>query len=88
MPDGSMAENELVDWLHAHNYAPVRSPASGTKDIPQPDVAALSQHRTYGIEVNPEYADMARARVGLAPRDPSNVRDNDDQQGLEVFTDD
>jgi len=37
-----------------------------------------------GIELNPEYADMARARVGLSPHDPSNVRD-DDQNGLEDF---
>ena len=38
-----------------------------------------------GIELNPEYADMARARIGLSPHDPSNVRDDDDQHGLEAY---
>jgi len=38
-----------------------------------------------GIELNPEYADMARARVGLTPNDPSVVRDDDGQEGLEAF---
>ena len=40
-----------------------------------------------GIELNPEYADMARARVGLSPHDPSNVRNDDDQHGLEAYAD-
>jgi len=40
-----------------------------------------------GIELNPEYADMARARVGLSPHDPSNVRNDDDQSGLEAYAD-
>jgi len=43
--------------------------------------------RFVGIELNPEYADMARARVGLSPEDPARVRSDDDQQGLEAFTD-
>jgi len=38
-----------------------------------------------GIELNPEYADMARARIGLTPEDPARVRDDDAQQGLEAF---
>ena len=38
-----------------------------------------------GIELNPEYADMARARIGLSPHDPSNVRDDDNQSGLEAY---
>jgi len=38
-----------------------------------------------GIELNPEYADMARARVGLSPHDPSNVRADDAQSGLEAY---
>jgi len=37
-----------------------------------------------GIELNPEYADMARARIGLAPNDPANVRANN-QAGLEGY---
>jgi len=40
-----------------------------------------------GIELNPEYADMARARIGLSPHDPSNVRNDDDQSGLEAYAD-
>jgi len=38
-----------------------------------------------GIELNPEYADMARARIGLDVHDPSNVRDDADQSGLEAY---
>ena len=38
-----------------------------------------------GIELNPEYADMARARVGLDVKDPSNIRDDQSQSGLEGF---
>ena len=40
-----------------------------------------------GIELNPEYADMARARVGLDVKDPSNIRDDDGQEGLEAYSD-
>jgi DNA modification methylase len=43
--------------------------------------------RFVGIELNPEYADMARARVGLAPHEPAHVRDDDAQQGFEAYTD-
>jgi DNA modification methylase len=38
-----------------------------------------------GIELNPEYADMARARVGLTPNDPSVIRDDEEQNGLEAY---
>jgi len=38
-----------------------------------------------GIELNPEYADMARARIGLDVHDPSNVRDDAEQSGLEAY---
>jgi len=38
-----------------------------------------------GIELNPEYADMARARVGLEPNDPSVVRGDNNQNGLEQY---
>jgi len=38
-----------------------------------------------GIELNPEYADMARARIGLTPNDPSRIRDDDAQHGLEAY---
>jgi hypothetical protein len=43
--------------------------------------------RFVGIELNPEYADMARARIGLSPNDPANVRGDDAQQGFEAYTD-
>ena len=38
-----------------------------------------------GIELNPKYADMARARVGIDVKDPSNIRDRDGQSGLEAY---
>ena len=38
-----------------------------------------------GIELNPKYADMARARIGLDVQDPSNVRDDAGQSGLEAY---
>jgi len=40
-----------------------------------------------GIEQNPEYADLARARIGLDVADPTHVRGDDDQSGLEAFAD-
>jgi DNA modification methylase len=41
--------------------------------------------RFVGIELNPEYADMARARIGLDVHDPSVVRDDEEQNGLEAY---
>jgi DNA modification methylase len=38
-----------------------------------------------GVELNPEYADIARSRVGLLPDDPSHVRGDDAQRGFEAF---
>ena len=38
--------------------------------------------RFIGIELNPEYADMARARIGIQPEDPAVVRGDDAQAGL------
>lgn len=43
--------------------------------------------RFVGIELNPKYADMARARIGLAPNNPANIRRDDAQQGFEAYTD-
>jgi hypothetical protein len=40
-----------------------------------------------GIEKQAKWADVARARVGLTPQDPSRVRDDDAQQGLAAYTD-
>lgn len=41
--------------------------------------------RFVGIELNGEYADMARARVGLTPEDPSTLRESEAQTGFEQF---
>jgi len=38
-----------------------------------------------GIELNPEYADIARSRVGLDVENPSVLRDNENQSGLESY---
>jgi len=38
-----------------------------------------------GIERQAKWADVARVRCGLTPDDPSRVRDDDAQEGLEVF---
>ena len=38
-----------------------------------------------GVELNTKYADMARARVGIDVDDPSTVRDDADQSGLEAY---
>jgi DNA modification methylase len=43
--------------------------------------------RFVGVELNPEYADMARARIGLSPNDPAHVREAASQRGFEAFTD-
>lgn len=41
--------------------------------------------RFIGIEKQPKWADVARVRCGLSPDDPSHVRDDDDQAGMEAF---
>jgi DNA modification methylase len=38
-----------------------------------------------GIELNPEYADMARSRVGLDLHDPAHARDDEAQHGFEAY---
>lgn len=43
--------------------------------------------RWVGIEQQPQWADVARARCGLSPQDPSHVRSDDGQTGLEEFLD-
>ena len=40
-----------------------------------------------GIERQPRYADIARVRCGLTPDDPSVVRGDDKQNGLEAYAD-
>jgi len=41
--------------------------------------------RFVGVELNAEYADMARARVGLDVDDVSRIRDDEQQHGLDGF---
>jgi len=41
--------------------------------------------RFVGVELNPDYADMARARVGIDVDDASRIRDDAQQHGLEGF---
>ena len=49
-------------------------------------MAAKNLNREFiGIEQNERYADIARVRCGLTPNDPSVVRDDDGQEGLEAF---
>jgi len=38
-----------------------------------------------GIELNPKYADIARARIGLDVENPEVLRSDDEQHGLESF---
>lgn len=38
--------------------------------------------RFIGVELNAEYADMARERVGMPLKDPSRARDHEDQSGI------
>ena len=43
--------------------------------------------RFVGVELNAEYADMARGRVGLTPNDPSRLRSDANQSGMEAWMD-
>jgi len=38
-----------------------------------------------GVELNPKYGDIGRARVGIDVKDPSNIRGDAGQSGLEAF---
>jgi hypothetical protein len=40
-----------------------------------------------GVEKQEQWADVARVRAGLAPDDPAHVRGDDNQAGLEAYTD-
>jgi DNA modification methylase len=54
---------------------------AGTTLLKAKDLA----RRFVGIELNPEYADMARERLGLSLADPSNARD-EEQSGLDSYS--
>ena len=50
--------------------------------------AAKGLNRQFiGIEKQAKWADIARVRCGLTPDDPSVVRDDDGQEGLEAYSD-
>jgi len=50
-------------------------------------IACKNKNREFiGIERNERYADIARVRVGLTPNDPSVVRDDEQQGGLEQYS--
>jgi len=49
-------------------------------------VACKNKNREFvGIEQQPQWADVARARVGLTPENPETLREDKDQQGLEQY---
>jgi len=77
---------DLMEWLVTLVTAEeqtVLDPfcGSGTTGI-----ACKNKNREFiGIEQNPEYADIARARMGLDVDNPDLLRSDDEQQGLESF---
>jgi len=77
---------DLMEWLvtlvTAENQT-VLDPfcGSGTTGI-----ACKNKNRDFlGIEQNEEYADIARARIGLEPENPDTLRGDDAQTGLEHY---
>lgn len=51
-------------------------------------LAAKNTGRKFvGIEIDERWADVARVRCGLSPDDPSHVRIDDGQAGIEAYTD-
>jgi DNA modification methylase len=49
--------------------------------------AAKNLNREFvGIEKQEKWADVARVRAGLTPNDPSHVRDDSNQNGLEEYS--
>lgn len=52
-------------------------------------VAAKHLNRRFvAIERQADHVSLAQARAGLTPDDPSVIRDDDTQHGLEAFTND
>jgi DNA modification methylase len=49
-------------------------------------VAKDLQRRFVGIDLNPEYVAMAQKRLGLTVDNPTHIRDDEKQQGIESFT--
>ena len=80
---------DLMEWLVrlvTREGQTVLDPFAGTGTT---CAAAKGLGREFvGIEQQAKWADVARVRCGLAPADPSHVRDDEAQQGLEAFGDD
>jgi site-specific DNA-methyltransferase (adenine-specific) len=77
---------DLMEWLVAlvsREGQVVVDPFCGTGTTCK---AAKELGREWlGIEQNPKWADVARVRCGFSPNDPSHVRGDNDQSGLEGF---
>ena len=77
---------DLMEWLVTLVSAEgqtVLDPFAGTRTTGR---AAKDTGREFVlIEQDAKWADVARVRCGLTPEDPSRVRDDDAQTGLEVF---
>jgi len=78
--------SDLMEWLVRLVTAEdqiVLDPFAGTGTTCR---AAKDLGREFvGIEKQPKWADVARVRTGLTPHDPSNVRADDGQKGIEQF---
>lgn len=79
---------DLMEWLVrlvAAEGQIVLDPFAGSGTTCK--AAKVFGRRFVGIEKQAKWADVARVRCGLTPVDPSHVRPDDDQAGLEAFAD-
>jgi site-specific DNA-methyltransferase (adenine-specific) len=88
-PHPTVKPLDLMDWLvtlATREGQVVLDPFAGSGTTLR---AAKDAGREFiGIEQDARWADVARVRAGLAPEDPTHVRDADDaQHGLEAFAD-
>lgn len=77
---------DLMEWLVqlvAAEGQVVLDPFCGTGTTCK--AAKELGRRFVGIEQQAQWADVARARCGLTPEDPSVLRGDDEQHGLETF---
>lgn len=77
---------DVMEWLITLVTAPgqlVLDPfvGSGTTCL----AAKHASRKFVGVELQAKYADIARARCGLAPENHAHVRGDDDQTGLDTF---
>ena len=85
-PHPTVKPTDLMEWLVklvTKENQIVLDPFTGSGTT---GIACKNTGRDFvGIERDAEYADVARVRCGLTPRDPSVVRGDDGQAGLGVF---